>query len=200
MQIAPPNNTALPEMNGFAARSFWLQLLTVVAMILNSQGIDIWAALREAGIGGNPAQVLATGDRIVSLWQQALPIVTGLWAYFERRAPHYRLVWPWRWGTVVILWVALMGMALWPMSAFAAGRQCGETVKMRALLDAKYGEHPVGMGVTDKGAIEVWVNPDTGTWTAMASDGKGTSCLLSSGQGWVTYGAAVPGDHGREAG
>jgi hypothetical protein len=186
MKLAPPNNTALPELNGFAARSFWLQLLTVVAMVLNSQGIDIWAALREAGIGGNPAQVLATGDRIVSLWQQALPIVTGLWAYFERRAPHYRLVWPWRWGTMVILWVALMGAALLPGSAFAAGPQCAERASVTKLLADKYGEHALGGGIADnKQLFELYWYAATGSWTATVSQPNGTMCLVASGQGWT---------------
>ncbi len=194
MKLAPPNNTELPVLNGFAARSFWLQLLTVVAMVLNSQGIDIWAALREAGLGGNPAQVLATGDRIVSIWQQALPIVTGLWAYFERRAPHYRLVWPWKWGAAIIVGLVPTALAFSVGAALAAGPQCGKTGEVRDLLAKKYGEHPIGVGSSDDRAIEVWVNPDTGTWTAVATDATGMSCLLSSGQRWVTFDAVAEGD------
>jgi hypothetical protein len=163
-------------------------------MVLNSQGIDIWAALREAGIGGNPAQVLATGDRIVSLWQQALPIVTGIWAYLERRAPHYRLVWPWKWGTVggFLLLVLLLSMP--PGAALAVGAQCGQTAAVRDLLRTKYGEHPLGVGAADNAAIELWIKTETGTWTAMATDAAGTSCLISSGQRWVTFDAVAEGD------
>lgn len=188
MKLAPPNNIALPELNGFAARSFWLQLLTVVAMILNSQGIDIFAALREAGLGGNPQQVLATGDRIVSIWQQALPIVTGIWAYLERRAPHYRLVWPWNWGTAMISG-ALVLSALMASSgvALAQGTQCGDRAAVMNMLADKYGEQAVGGGIGggNRSYTEVFASPETGTWTIVVTIPNGMTCLVASGQGWT---------------
>lgn len=36
---------------------------------------------------------------------------------------------------------------------------------------------PVG----DGRELEVWVNPDTGSWTLLESDGHGRACLVGSG-------------------
>ena len=194
MKLTPPNNTALPELNGFAARSFWLQLLTVIAMILNSQGIDIWATLREAGIGGNPAQVLATGDRIVAIWQQALPIVTGIWAYLERRAPHYRLVWPWKWGRVAgIAGLLALFLALSPSGAMAQmAPLCADRATVTQGLAENYGEQALGGGIADnQQLVEVFTNVATGSWTVLVSRADGVSCLIASGQGWVSAPADV---------
>lgn len=192
MKLAPPNNMALPELNGFAARSFWLQLLTVVAMILNSQGIDIFAVLREAGLGGNPQQVLATGDRIVSIWQQALPIVTGIWAYLERRAPHYRLVWPWKSGALGGFLVILVVLAGAPAAVWAEGMPCATTDQMTDLLASRYGEQSIGGGLTENGVLaEAYTDANTGSWTVMISRADGVSCLMASGQGWVPAPAPV---------
>ncbi len=89
------NNTTLPTLNGFAARSTWLILVSAVLTILNSLGIDLAGALTEIGIGGTPEQIVASAERVVSAWQIVAPYLLGLWAWIERRAPNFRLVWPW---------------------------------------------------------------------------------------------------------
>ncbi len=52
-------------------------------------------------------------------------------------------------------------------------------------LAAKYGESLVAVGVTSKGAlVEVLTSSDGGTWTIILSMPNGTSCLITSGEGW----------------
>ncbi len=90
------NNPLLPELPVWQARSFYAQILLVVSVLLNFLGIDLFRTLGEIGWGSSPEEVLATGDRAVAAWQQVAPLIFGLWAWIERRAPNFRLVW---WGT-----------------------------------------------------------------------------------------------------
>lgn len=91
-KLTLPNNTALPPLPVWQARSFYAQLLLMLAVMLNTLGVDLWTVLRDLGLGGSPEEVLATGDRAVAAWQQLSPILFGLWAWLERRAPRYRLM------------------------------------------------------------------------------------------------------------
>jgi hypothetical protein len=89
------NNTDLPELNGFAARSTWLILIGVLFAAASAVGIDLGHVLGEMGIGATPMAVLASGERAIDAWQLIAPQLLGIWAWVERRAPKYRLVWPW---------------------------------------------------------------------------------------------------------
>ncbi len=63
-------------------------------------------------------------------------------------------------------------------------------------LAAKYGEVPVAVGVTSKGAlVEVLTSGDGGTWTIILSMPNGTSCLITSGEGWRNVERAETGPH-----
>ena len=70
------------------------------------------------------------------------------------------------------------------------GPPCGPRENIAGILSQQFGEEPAGMGVSDEGPmLEVFANPTTGTWTALASDPGGQSCIVSYGQGWMT----IPG-------
>ena len=84
-------NLDLPVLPMWKARSFWAQLLLVVTVLLNASGVDIYQHLGAMGLGSSQEEVLATGDRFVSAWQQIAPLIFGFWAWIERRAPNYRL-------------------------------------------------------------------------------------------------------------
>jgi hypothetical protein len=194
MKLTPPNNLNLPELNGFKARSFWLMLLTMIATVLNMQGIDVFKALREMGIGGNAQQVLATGDRLVGIWQQVLPLVTGVWAYLERRAPNYRLVWPWKWSAAVIVGLMPLLLSLSVSTVWAAAPQCAQTEHVLTLLSDKYGETPLEGGGQADGArhVALFANAAAGTWTVVAKSPNEMTCLLRSGQGWAGHDGTLP--------
>lgn len=89
------NNLELPPLNGFAARSTWLMLITTALGVTSALGIDLAGMLAEIGVGSTPEEIIASGERAVAAWQLLAPVLTGTWMYFERRAPKYRLVWPW---------------------------------------------------------------------------------------------------------
>ena len=92
--VAPvlSNNTALPELEAWKARSFWLTLVTGAVALANSQGIDLMGMTQEIGLGASPGAVVENTARHVSAVQELLPLVTGTWALIERRAPNFRLV------------------------------------------------------------------------------------------------------------
>lgn len=84
-------NPGLPALPVWRAASFWAQLLLVLSVIANTVGLDLFAVLGDMGLGGTPEEVIATGERAVSAVQQLLPMIFGIWAWIERRAPRYRL-------------------------------------------------------------------------------------------------------------
>lgn len=85
------NNTALPPMPFWQARSFWLNLLLVLTMAANAFGVDFAGVLRDLGLGATPDEVADTIGRVVQAIQTIAPVILGPWAWLERRAPHYRL-------------------------------------------------------------------------------------------------------------
>lgn len=78
---APPS---LPPLPVWQARSFWASLLLVATVAANAFGVDLAAHL------GDPDTLL---DRGAAMAQALAPVAFGLWAWLERRAPNYRLVW-----------------------------------------------------------------------------------------------------------
>lgn len=84
-------NEDLPALPAWKAPSFWAQFLAVLMIVLNAMGIDLMALTAELGFGRTPEEVVATGEHAVSLVQQLLPILFGVWGAFERRAPNFRL-------------------------------------------------------------------------------------------------------------
>jgi hypothetical protein len=69
----------LPVMPFWMARSFWATLLTGLLTIAAAFDIDVLARF-----GGSEEGALAVIDHL-------LPVATAIWAWFERRAPNYRL-------------------------------------------------------------------------------------------------------------
>lgn len=86
-----PNNLTLPVLPMWQARSFWVQLLLALTVMLNAQGVDLMGALGVLGLGSTPEAVIDTGARTVNAVQQLLPILLAIWAWLERRAPNFRL-------------------------------------------------------------------------------------------------------------
>lgn len=61
---------------------------------------------------------------------------------------------------------------------------CGPRDEIVAQLGSVFQEAPNGMGMIDPSAVvEVFVS-DAGTFTILASNTDGTSCILASGEGW----------------
>ena len=59
--------------------------------------------------------------------------------------------------------------------------QCAPRGEVVAGLTGNYGEVPAAQGNTPGTLMEVYVNPDTGTWTIVVSYPDGKTCMLASG-------------------
>lgn len=78
-----------------------------------------------------------------------------------------------------------IGGAICSASPATAQPQCGPRDKIVSALSKNYKETPVAIGVTQGGGlIEVLTSPDGKTFSILITAPDGTSCLVSSGQGW----------------
>ncbi len=60
--------------------------------------------------------------------------------------------------------------------------QCGGYADAVAHLSTAYGESIVVRGIDGAGAVvEMFANPDTGTWTALIVQPDGTACMVAAG-------------------
>ena len=88
----------------------------------------------------------------------------------------------------------LAASALVALSAGAAlaqgmpnGRQlCAPRAAIVEKLKAEFGEEPEGLGVTDSGGLFEILSSTSGTWTVLATGPNGVSCLVLSGDGWMS--------------
>ncbi len=75
----PGPNDNLPALSIFLARSFWMQVAALIIFGAKLLGLELPVADHE----------IADAAMIVA------PVILWLWAWLERRAPNYRLVF-WR--------------------------------------------------------------------------------------------------------
>lgn len=82
---------------------------------------------------------------------------------------------------VIALMVVLITITT---AAFAQTSQCAPYPVLSAHLTEKYGEAVVWVGNQSPAAIlELWVNPETGTWTIVQYQASGNACMVVSGDG-----------------
>lgn len=75
------------------------------------------------------------------------------------------------------------------LCAGIAGAQvpCGQRADILKALAEKYKEAPVNLGtVTGKGVIEIYAS-DAGTFTIIATQPNGFSCIIAAGDGRETF-------------
>jgi hypothetical protein len=90
------------------------------------------------------------------------------------------------------LCVAVAALSAVPATA---AEQCAARADMIKALGEKFQENPTALGVVNPNVIvEVFVS-DQGSWTILASDTRGQSCVVSVGEGWESAmkTAALPG-------
>jgi len=76
-----------------------------------------------------------------------------------------------------------------------ADQHCAPRADIIKALGDKYHESVAGRGLINPNVVlEIFVS-DQGSWTVLASDIKGQSCVMSVGEGWdsPTITAAMPG-------
>lgn len=65
---------------------------------------------------------------------------------------------------------------------------CGMREAIAARLAAHYSEGASGGGPTQRAFVEIWAAAEGRTWTLLVTHPDGTSCILASGNDWVTIG------------
>lgn len=196
------NNKNLPELPALMARSTWAILLAFAVSFANARGFDLMGFFAEIGAGSTQDQVIATGERAVSAWQFFAPLALGLWAWIERRAPNFRLVF-WKappdlkmlglWAGLTIGLVLLAGAR----AALADPTRCVGEADALADLKAQFGEDLRWSGLTTTGQLlAITLAPDGTTWTAMAILPDGKACLIAAGDSWAEQPAQAPGEDG----
>ncbi|MEM8790340.1 MAG: hypothetical protein AAGE80_01885 [Pseudomonadota bacterium] len=70
-----------------------------------------------------------------------------------------------------------------PAEVSAQGTVCGHRSQIVKQLADRYGETALSRGVArGAGVVEIYVNPDSGSWTIVVTNPNGTSCLMAAGE------------------
>lgn len=84
-----------------------------------------------------------------------------------------------------------------PTIALAQQPQCGNHNAAIEHLADKYGEALTIQALMGGNTIlELFVNEETGTWTALGTDTNGLTCLIASGEDWSYVTPAPQGQDG----
>lgn len=91
--------------------------------------------------------------------------------------------------TIAGLTIALVAMASIPVTTTPALGQgpphaCHPRDHLLAVLEEKYGEVPIGFGVTNGRLVELLTSADGISWTIIQTSPDGVSCMVTSGEGW----------------
>jgi hypothetical protein len=77
---------------------------------------------------------------------------------------------------------AAAAVIAWPA---AAQPQCSPRASVLKMLESKYKEAPVAVGVTNNGGlVEVLSTGQGETWSIIITTPQGVSCLVAAGEGW----------------
>lgn len=86
---------------------------------------------------------------------------------------------------VLAIVAACLASVMYVAGATAAGRVCGERLKMATFLKKRYKERPHAMGVSASGktVMEIYKS-EKGSWTVLMTTLKGISCIMGAGHSW----------------
>lgn len=191
------NNLSLPTLPAFAARSTWAIVFAAVITVCNALGFDILGVFTAIGAGSTPDEVIQTGNQVVAAWQTIAPLVLGIWAWLERRAPNFRLAF-WRSEDISLRMLGVLSVGLLMAGLPAATAQaatCGSIVSVMVGLAETYAETEAAKMTLGKDNVRavLTTNPKTGTWTLMYVAGSDL-CHIASGNAFSLTPRAPPGD------
>jgi hypothetical protein len=63
---------------------------------------------------------------------------------------------------------------------------CAPRAALVEKLKSEFNEEPQAIGVTHSGGLFEILSSDSGTWTVLATGPNGVSCLVLSGDGWMS--------------
>ena len=77
-----------------------------------------------------------------------------------------------------------------PLKPATAQQACGDRAKFMDKLEDTFAEHPIAMGLTEKGAVLEVFASKRGSWTFLITMPGGLTCVVASGQSWETLAVA----------
>lgn len=92
---------------------------------------------------------------------------------------------------------ACAALALSAAPALAQGMLCGDRDSMVKRLETGFGEAQQSYGlVNGRAVVEIWVSPDTGSFTILRTMSDGRSCIIAAGEAWRVkdLAAFIPGE------
>lgn len=93
-------------------------------------------------------------------------------------------------GNIIAFTLCLLALTVPAFSQQAP--PCTDRAKMAEHLNTKYDESQTGAGLQNTSRIiEVWSSND-GSWTIVATDARGVSCILAAGTHWRNIEAISP--------
>lgn len=98
---------------------------------------------------------------------------------------------------ILIIGIALVAAAIaffLARPAVAQSNTCAPKDYLVQQMALMYGESRVFAGLNGSGKmVEIWLNPATGSWTAVIVSPDGTACAVSAGQGGTIF-VPIAGD------
>lgn len=97
---------------------------------------------------------------------------------------------------LLALWIVTIAWATRAEAQTVMAQQpCDSTEDIETGLGERWGEWPVAQGATRSGQLmQVWVNPETGTFSVLHVTGNGLTCFVSTGDGFDMLPPPIPGD------
>lgn len=80
------------------------------------------------------------------------------------------------------------------MKALLVAAACAQHGTMTENLDDRYGETKQAAGLAGQQVMEVYSNPETGTWTVLMVNASGLACMVAAGTVWLTFEQFEPVD------
>jgi hypothetical protein len=86
----------------------------------------------------------------------------------------------------LLAFTAIFGALQFGIATVAYGQpQCDQREAVLKVLQEKYKEQPVALGVTHNGGlVEVLTTGNGTTWSIIVTTPQGMSCLVAAGEGW----------------
>ena len=86
-------------------------------------------------------------------------------------------------GTVLrALLLAPAGLLALSPAPAPAQMRCGQRAEVIRHLETRFGETQRSIGLQEgRGIVEIFANPDSGSWTILLTTPEGVSCLMAAG-------------------
>lgn len=100
----------------------------------------------------------------------------------RHRIPGSSQLWP-SLSAVLGTTAGASALALFLFSGVAEAQgRCGPRESITSVLEQKFSESRRFIASNSREVVEIWANPDTGTWTVTGTNTRGITCIFSAGQ------------------